>query len=244
MINRTTIRLSITRGQLAIARIRAWLAQRDPLAVLAAPTLLLVAMGALLRILLLQSTPRMAAQPTPPLPIIMIATAPAVAPPTAAPAAQVAAVAPNTLRRAVVAYDAPAGSVLGAIEQGRAYQVLARYGADWLQAEVAGSGIVWLRADQVLDLPADLANLQPTAAPQIVYEVVNQPVQAAQEAAPAAAPEIEAVPTPAPPSQVLSERERNIQQHYVEIPTRAPMEQDSVTQEWARVQWAAEHPQP
>jgi hypothetical protein len=66
------------------------------------------------------------------LPIVIIASPLPVQPPTAVPL-QVAAVLPNTLRRAAVAYDAPAGNVLGAIEQGRVYQVLARFGADWLQ---------------------------------------------------------------------------------------------------------------
>jgi hypothetical protein len=57
---------------------------------------------------------------------------------------------------------------MGAIEQGRIYSVLARWGADWLQADVAGSGVVWLKAEQVLDLPAGLANLEPTQAPVVV----------------------------------------------------------------------------
>lgn len=138
------------------------------------------------------------AVPTPALPIILIATQPAIVPPTAVPI-QLAAVLPNTLRRAVVAYDSPNGSVIGAIEQGRAYSVLARYGSDWLQADVTDSGIVWLRSADVLDLPAGLADLQPTEAPQVIYQVVNQPAEAAsvpQEAQPADAPVVWATSGP------------------------------------------------
>jgi hypothetical protein len=122
----------------------------------------------------IQSEHSAVVSPTAPLPIIIIATAPAVMPPTAVPI-QVAAVLPNALRRAVVAYDAPAGNVLGAIEQGRSYAVLARFGSDWLQADVMGSGVVWLKADQVLDLPPGLVDMQPAPQPQVIYQVVNQP---------------------------------------------------------------------
>lgn len=120
-----------------------------------------------------RSTPSVLLHPTPALdPIIIIASPLPQGPvPTAAPV-QVAAVAPNALRRAVVAYDSPSGNVLGAIEQGRVYTVLARFGSDWLQADVQGSGVVWMKADQVLDLPAGLADLEPTQAPVIVERPV------------------------------------------------------------------------
>jgi hypothetical protein len=145
-------------------------------------------------------------QPTPGL-IILIATQAAVVVPTAAPI-QVAAVAPNTLRRAVVAYDSPNGNVIGAIEQGRAYTVLARFGSDWLQADVVGSGAVWLKADQVLDLPADLVDLAPTAAPVIVYQPVYQPAYAAPTPAPEQYQITNEAPTPAPQQVVLYDREQ------------------------------------
>jgi hypothetical protein len=153
----------------------------------------------------LQQTPAAAAVPTPALSIIVIATSPAVIVPTAAPQVQQIAVMPsNALRRAVVAYDAPAGNVLGAIEQGRAYSVLARYGADWLQADVDGSGVVWLRADQVLDLPADLADLQPTNAPQ----VIERPIYIAAQPAPA-------VSTPAPEQYMAASEPQPLPQQLV-----------------------------
>jgi hypothetical protein len=136
----------------------------------------------------IRSMPSAAVQPTPPLPVIIIASPLPQGPvPTAVPpAAQVAAYAPNALRRAVVAYDAPGGNVLGAIEQGRTYTVLARYGSDWLQANVDRSGVVWLKADQVLDLPADLVDLEPTPAPV----VIERPVYVASQP--------QAAPTPEP----------------------------------------------
>jgi hypothetical protein len=155
----------------------------------------------------LRSAPSVAVQPTPGL-IILIATQAAVVPPTAVPV-QVAAVLPNALRRAVVAYDAPAGNVLGAIEQGRAYSVLARYGSDWLQADVVGSGVVWLKADQVLDLPPGLADLQPPPAPAVVYVPVSAPAPA--YAAPTPEPNYQvsnAAPTPAPQQLVILDREQ------------------------------------
>jgi hypothetical protein len=152
-----------------------WLDQLPPALIVA--VLVLIAAAGIVTISRLHLAPTMVPAPTPGL-IILIATAPAMVVPTALPpAAQVAAVVPNALRRAVVAYDAPAGNVIGAIEQGRAYRMVARFGADWLQADVTGSGLVWLRADQVLDLPADLVDLAPAPQPQVIYQQVyaNQP---------------------------------------------------------------------
>lgn len=42
---------------------------------------------------------------------------------------------------------------------------------------------------------------------------------------------------------MAQERQRNIQGRMANeaIPTRAPMQDDQITQEWARQQWAAEH---
>ena len=82
---------------------------------------------------------------------------------------------PHTLARALVAYDAPDGRVIGAIDRGHAYQIVARFGQDWLQADVAGSGVVWLRTAEVFDLPAGLADLQPTAAPPPIVRATDAP---------------------------------------------------------------------
>ena len=56
--------------------------------------------------------------------------------------------APQTprLEKAVIAYDAPDGSELGALEPGRSYTVVARYGAAWAQLDAPGSGLVWVKA--------------------------------------------------------------------------------------------------
>jgi len=248
MITRTTLRLSISRGSLALAHVRAWLHQRDPLALVATFTLCLIIVASIARRLVLASPSPIAAQPTPPLPIIMIATARAEMPPRpTADVAKAAAVAPNTLGRAAVAYDSPNGSVIGAIEQGRAYTVLARYGADWLQLNVSGSGVVWLRSVDVTGLPADVADLAPAPAPAVVY--VSAPAEGALAVA---TPEIYQVTNaPLPPSSNRTpaqeaERQQNIEarlaNQYI-YPTLAPMEENEVTKEWARQQEAAEHGQ-
>lgn len=119
--------------------------------------------------------PASADAPTP-APIILIATAPPPIVPT--PAAQIERVGANRTARALVAYDAPDGQALGAIEAGRAYQVLASYGASWLQADVTGSGVVWLRAADLLGAPGGLVDLRPTDAPRVVIVSAPAPVTA------------------------------------------------------------------
>lgn len=184
-----------------LADVRArWVDLSPPVAAVSVIVLLILIAALIGKI---RSTPSVLLQPTPALPIILIATQPAVVPPTAGPpAAQVAALPPNALRRAVVAYDAPGGNVLGAIESGRTYAVLARWGADWLQADIESSGVVWLKADQLLDLPAGLVDLAPPPSPV----VVERPVYVAVQAAPTPAPEQVAPPTPALQQLVILDR--------------------------------------
>jgi hypothetical protein len=146
------------------------------------------------------STPSQAATVTPGL--VMIIASPTFAPPT--PGAQVAATGPNLTPRALVAYDAPDGRALGAIEQGRHYQVLASWGAAWLQADVTGSGVVWLRAADLLGMPGGLVDLQPTAAPRIVVVSAPAPEQRYQ---------VDAAPTPA----ACYHSERQIMLHGVSL---------------------------
>jgi hypothetical protein len=64
--------------------------------------------------------------------------------------------------RLLVAFAAPGGVPLGAIESTRAITPTAHYGSDWIQADVAGSGLIWLRAG---DIPS-LAITGPDLAPQ------------------------------------------------------------------------------
>ena len=93
------------------------------------------------------------------------------------------------LERAVTAYDAPAGTALGAIEPGRAYEIVARYGNDWVQIEAQDSGFVWIKSVEADVYWASIPNIEPTATPQVVIVEVPAPVPAdAEIAAPATAP--------------------------------------------------------
>lgn len=135
-------------------------------------------------------------------PVILLATA---TPPL--PTMPVAATPSGpTLPRAVIAYAAPDGIVLGAIEPGRAYRLAARSGDFWLQLDVADSGLVWVRASDLPEIAApDLATPvpQPTPAPIYIAPAPAMPAAPAMPPAPAmpAAPMPEApaapVPTPA-----------------------------------------------
>lgn len=69
------------------------------------------------------------------------------------------------------AYAAPDGAQLGAIESTRALTPTAHYGDGWIQADVAGSGRIWLFARDWPDLPIvgpDLSAAAPAAAPPAV----------------------------------------------------------------------------
>lgn len=142
----------------------------DPLAIVA---LSLIIVGVLALIIVAAraraSTP---AQPTV-APIIILAspTAAAIAP---TPAAAIAAPA-HGLPRAIVAYDQPNGAVLGPIEAGRAFTTTARYGVDWIQLDVAGSGEIWTDA-ALAGLTIDgLADLEPPPTAIVVYVPMSVP---------------------------------------------------------------------
>jgi len=88
---------------------------------------------------------------------------------------------PTPVARLLVAFAAPGGLVLGAIESSREMTATGRYGDDWTQFDVLGSGLVWLHAGDVSGLvTAGLPDLRPrpTVAPS-----------------PVAAPEIAPAPT-------------------------------------------------
>lgn len=74
---------------------------------------------------------------------------------------------PATAGRLLVAFAAPEGSVLGPIESTRAITPTAHYGQAWIQADVAGSGLVWLRASDAPELAIVGPDLRPrpTAVP-------------------------------------------------------------------------------
>jgi hypothetical protein len=85
--------------------------------------------------------------------------------PTSAPTA-----APATPVRLLAAFAAPDGITLGTIEATRPMTPTAHYGDGWIQAQVQGSGLIWLRA---ADLPGvaltgpDLAPRWPVPAPAV-----------------------------------------------------------------------------
>lgn len=68
------------------------------------------------------------------------------------------------------AYAAPDGALLGQVEADRQITPVAHSGGDWIQAQVAGSGLVWLRAADWPELAIvgpDLAPKRPAAAPVV-----------------------------------------------------------------------------
>lgn len=143
--------------------------------------------------------PNSTTMPTPALataaPLIIIASPLPQMPPTALPAARVAVQRPaNVTTRAIVVYGGPdMSTAIGAVEAGRPYQIVARWGIDWLKLNLSGSGLVFARTSDLLDLPADLVDLQPAPAPRMIYV-------AAQAAAP-----VEAAPAPATIYQNMEE---------------------------------------
>lgn len=125
-------------------------------------------------------------------PIVIIAT------PQAERPMQVAAV------RYVVAFDQPNGTALGPIPAPPISAVLARFGDAWVMVPWQ-AGQVWLRAADV-GLP-DVADLQPTVAPQVVYQPVYQPAPDA----PAPAFQVTVTnesPVTAPQTQAVLDREQ------------------------------------
>lgn len=93
--------------------------------------------------------------------------------PTAAPAEVLA------LARAVVAFDAPIGTPIGALEVGRAYTVAAAQG-DWRQIDATDAGLVWVRGWEVDGREPPAPTPVPTRAPA--------PLPPAPRSVPAAAP--------------------------------------------------------
>lgn len=143
-------------------------AKRQPWTRKELATLAAVALCAAFVLVYAWATPRApTAAPTP------RATAGATVQPTAPPIEAPIAMLP--------AYAAPDGVQLGMIEATRALTPTAHYASDWIQADVRGSGLIWLRAS---DWP-ELAIIGPDLAPRPTIAPVY-----------VAAPE----PSPAPPS--------------------------------------------
>ena len=62
-------------------------------------------------------------------------------------------------------YAAPDGALLGPVEVTRRIEPVAHYGDGWVQADVAGSGLVWIRAGDMPGLAIVGPDLAPKAAP-------------------------------------------------------------------------------
>jgi hypothetical protein len=116
------------------AQLLDWLRRSDPWSALSLLIVLVVVLVGMWRAL--RDAPSSMQQVTP-APVILVATTvPATPIPIVAPSAEL------RLARAVVAYDAPDGTVLGTTLPGRRYQLLARSGAAWVQLAIDGSGTV------------------------------------------------------------------------------------------------------
>lgn len=126
------------------------------------------------------------------------------------------------LNAAVVAYDAPGGNVLGSLDAQRNYTITARYGVDWLQAEVEGSGLVWIRSNELgmVIVAASLPDLRPTPTAAIVYVVREHTNNTTASATATAARPAGAQPTPIyeKPTPVLTEAEQ-----FWKFPTAQPL---------------------
>jgi len=122
------------------------------------------------------------AEPAAPEPVTIIVT-PTLAPLRVADARDTGG---PRLPRASVAYAAPGGAVLGALEPGRGYRPVARYGANWVQIDAEGSGLVWIDAGAAgVPVSASLPDLAPRATPEVIYVIAPA---AAAPAAPVIAP--------------------------------------------------------
>lgn len=134
---------------------------------------------------------------------------------------------PAVTGRLLIAFAAPDGQPLGAIEATRAITPTAHYGDGWIQADVQGSGLVWLRAS---DSP-DLAIVGPDLAPR-----QSAPAPAAAPAArqPAVAPFVPEPTDPPPPPCA----EAGVPGKMVSV---CGYEDLGVLQEQAKQQWIAQY---
>lgn len=140
---------------------------------------------------------------TPTIAAILVST------PAAPPAAPTATLPPAArLSAPATAYGAPDGAIIGPIEAGRPYRVLARSGGGWAQIDAVGSGVVWVRADATLDLASapDLATPipPPTSPPPPPAPIVVVQYQEAPAPAPAAPEPAQPPPAPDPPTPAVA----------------------------------------
>lgn len=95
------------------------------------------------------------------------------------------------------AFAAPSGAPLGQIEATRAITPVAHFGADWIQADVKGSGKIWLRSSDFPQLAIVGPDLAPKAAPAAFEPPASAPDSAADvgNVTPTNAPPAAEVPT-------------------------------------------------
>lgn len=170
--------------------------------------------------------------PTPQLQSVIIVATPSAVPTPALPVSTPVAHTASTetrLSAAVVAYDAPNGTVLGPIEADRAYTIVARYGSDWLQADIEDSGNVWLRSTELdtVMVAAALPDLQPVPTAEVVY-VVQEVPPSSGVATVANAPAPHAVETQADVAQPTPIREKPTlvltpEEEFWRFPTAVPL---------------------
>src|SRR5690242_2397724 len=142
------MRATKTTMHLSLPQAARWLDRMQiPPALVVALAVLLTAAGISGVSRLAQRPQIAAAVPTPPLPIVIIATAPAAAVPTAVP--QLASYQPPAASvRYVVGFDSPNGRALGAIPAPLPSAIVARFGDAWLQTTHDGAPI-WVRASEL-----------------------------------------------------------------------------------------------
>jgi hypothetical protein len=133
-----------------------------------------------------------------------------------------------TMARALIAYAAPqTNAVIGACELGRSSTLTFRLGSDHLQAEVVGSGLIWLRVAELSGLAAIPGLATATTAAPASREVVvveapvggetYQPGAAATLAPPlppGSEPQLLSLPAPTPwDSEAARQAERKDEEH-------------------------------
>jgi hypothetical protein len=205
MTAKTTTQLTLSRGQ----RLRHFMRRQDRWRLVSVLLVALVLVGGSVREAL-----RERGQVAPEQPIIILATPalpslPTATPSVPSPAYQVAS--SSVLRTgacAVIGYGAPSlDAQIGAIEPQRPYTPTERIGDEWLQAQVAHSGLIWLRPIELACLASvpDIATPIPPAAPPAPAVLMVAPMVAERVAPPTLAPPPPtAAPLPtAPPTAEL-----------------------------------------
>lgn len=176
---------------------------------LAAAILIVCLLGIAMLSARVRSGHQASAVPTPGL-VILIATAQSITVPTAVPQVQQAAVVhENVTQRPIGVFGGPdPATYIGSVEQGRSFVPIGRYGSEWIQVDMSGSGRVFVRSSDLYGVP-ELVDLKPAPAPI----VVNQPIYVSvpSYAVPTPAPEEYAVANQPPASDFYSPPDTSIE---------------------------------